>query len=102
MRRRKDEFGRAESQWARRQIFTERRRRRVPWKSLLLIAAVGALGFALSDTDNRNRLRSLWSETTAPAPAATLPEPTAEVAATPAPVASGRGDALALPPAPER
>ena len=100
MRRRKDDFGHAESRWARRELFGERRRRRLPWKPLLVALAVGSAAIALSDGDRRDWLLGLWTEATAPA----APEAAAEIAATPSSMpAAANGpedDALPLPPAP--
>jgi hypothetical protein len=70
---RKDEFSRAERRWSeRRDIFTERRRRRrFPWRATLLVLALGAAALALSRSDLDGLLAglsSLWPDASEPQP----------------------------------
>ena len=69
MRRRGNEFGRAEARWASRDIFGERRRRRIRWVPILVLAGLAVGAYALSDPQRRDRLQALWTEIYKPAPA---------------------------------
>jgi hypothetical protein len=70
MRRRGNEFGRADARWASRDIFGERRRRRIRWVPILFVVALAAGVYALSDPERRGRALGLWAELSKPAPAA--------------------------------
>jgi hypothetical protein len=69
MRRRGNERRRADARWDSRDIFGERRRRRIRWLPILIVAIVAAGAFALSDVQRRDRLQGLWGEIFKPAPA---------------------------------
>lgn len=58
---RKDEFRQVEQRWARRDLFGQRRRRRVPWAWILMVVALVAAGVALTRTDLGALLSSFQS-----------------------------------------
>ncbi len=68
MRRRRNEFGRADRRWGNRDIFGERRRRRVHWVPILVVLVLAAGAYALSDPQRRDGIHGLWAEISKPAP----------------------------------
>lgn len=66
---RKNDLRRTEARWARRNLFGERRRRRLPWRSIALLLLIGAGLYALTHWDLVGGAQRLWAQ--APAPPST-------------------------------
>lgn len=67
---RKDEFSRAEQRWSRRDIFGERRRRRIPWGVVMMVLVAIALALIVSSAGMDSFLGSLesWLPTSSESP----------------------------------
>jgi hypothetical protein len=81
---RRNEFGRGRSRWGHRDIFVKRRRR-FPWVSILLVAALAAGAYTYRDPGLRGQIETLWAEIRKPA---LTPEPDPTPPPAPLPVSA--------------